>query len=432
MRNAASYLLATLFVAQTLSFPLYGQSTETNTPSAQTAEPVSTPQPPPAAPPEQTKPAKPFAAFTGRTLKNKVRIRLQPSLDAPILREIPKGDLFVVIGEKDDFYAIEAPSDIKGYVFRTYVLDNVIEGNRVNVRLEPSLEAPIIAQLSSGDRVNGQISALNSKWIEIAPPASTRFYIAKEYVEKIGNAGLKVVLDQKRDEGNRQINSIFATSQTELSKPWNQINLDGVTDSLNRIIKEYPEFPEIQSKSKEMLTMVQESYFQKKMEYLETLSKNADAMNSQNKELSNKVAAQQQRINELVQNNQPAAEDMAPPSNSNTSSPEDRMNSWLPVENQLYETWSEMHENQPISSFYDEQLQNAASLKGIIQLYDRSVRNKPGDYVLLNPTTRIPTAYLYSTQVNLNDYVGKQVTVKAVPRGNNNFAYPAYFVLAVE
>lgn len=49
------------------------------------------------------------------------------------------------------------------------MLDNTIEGNRVNVRLEPNLEAPIIAQLNAGDKIEGQISALNSKWYEITP-----------------------------------------------------------------------------------------------------------------------------------------------------------------------------------------------------------------------------------------------------------------------
>lgn len=458
MRNSASYLLATYFVAQTLCHPLYGESDEQKTipvnqtsnqstentqftPPPQPNPPPSPPTPPtPPTPPQPSTPKTPFTSFTGRTLKNKVRIRLQPSLDAPILREINKGDLFVVIDEADDFYAIEAPADVKGYVFRTYILDNVIEGNRVNVRLEPNLESPIIAQLNAGDKVDGQISALNSKWVEITPPDTTRFFIAKEYVEKIGNSGLKAILEKKREEGTQLLNSTFTASQTELRKPWNEINLNEINDSLNKIVKNYTDFPEIQLRAKELLTMIQESYFQKKIEYLETLAKNTDLINAQNKELSNKLTAQEQRISELEQSNAPApaaadASNLPPPPpsyGSSTSTPVDRMNMWLPVENQLYESWAESHENQPISAFYDDQLQKAKELKGVIQLYDRSVRNKPGDYVLLNPTTRIPVAYLYSTQVNLQDYVNKEVTVKVAPRENNNFAYPAYFVLAVE
>ncbi len=440
MRLAPSYLLVTFCVAQTL----YGEpnNLETNTtplienPAPQIQE---TPPPPPAKPPKPPISSKPFAAFTGRTLKNKVRIRLQPSLDAPILREINKGDLFIVVGETDDFYALQAPSDVKGYVFRTYILDNVVEGNRVNVRLEPNLEAPIITQLNAGDKIEGQISALNSKWLEIAPPSSTRFFIAKEYVEKLGNAELKAKLDQKRASATALLNSTFTASQSELSKPWNEIHLDSITENLNKIIKDTNDFPDIQSKAKELLTMVQESYFQKKIVYLEALSKNTDLINAHNKELSSKLALQEQQINQLEQKNR----DLPGMTNSNTivtsdnnqaqnSNSIDKMETWLPIENHLYESWAESHENQPIAAFYDNQLENATVLKGVIQAYDRAVRNKPGDFVLLNPITQIPDAYLYSTKVNLQDYIGKQVTVKAYTRDNNNFAYPAYFVLSIE
>ena len=169
------------------------------------------------------------------------------------------------MGEDDDFYAIRAPADVKGYVFRTYVLDNVIEGNRVNIRLEPNLEAPIIGQLNAGDKVNGQISASNNKWLEIAPPESSRFFIAKEFVEKIGDANLKVVLDKKREDGNRLLNSTLALSQNELNKPWNEINLNEINENLNKLVKDYADFPEIQSKAKELQNTVQESAFQKKL-----------------------------------------------------------------------------------------------------------------------------------------------------------------------
>lgn len=435
MRNTVSCLLSTFIIAQTISLSLYGESnaqqTVSETPPTAMIETTQSPQ----AVQEPSKPIKPFTAFTGRNLKNKVRIRLQPSLDAPILREINKGDLFVVVGETDDFYAIQAPNDVKGYIFRTYVLDNVVEGNRVNVRLEPSLEAPVIAQLNAGDKINGQISASNNKWLEISPPDSTHFFIAKEYIEKIGNSNLKIVLDQKREEGNRLLNSTFTASQNELNKPWNQINLDSINDNLSKLLKDYSDFPDIQFKAKELQTMVQESSFQKKIAYLETLAKNTDVINAQNQELSNKVTVQEQRISELEQNNQPNANSSTqlPPSYTpDAANSADRMNSWLSVENKLYENWAEIHENQPISAFYDDQLQNAKTLKGVIQIYDRSVRNKPGDYVLLNPVTHLPSAYLYSTQIDLQNYVGKEISVRVAPRENNNFAYPAYFVLSVE
>src|SRR5271156_3313893 len=50
-------------------------------------------------------PAPDFLAFTGKVVKNKVRLRHQPNLDSPILKEMNQGDLLVIIGETEDFYA---------------------------------------------------------------------------------------------------------------------------------------------------------------------------------------------------------------------------------------------------------------------------------------------------------------------------------------
>lgn len=418
MRIAISFLLAFCFSAQTLHGDPVDQESSTLSISASTqSDPVI---------------SKPFNAFTGRIVKNKVRIRLQPTLDAPILREINKGDLLVIVGETDDFYAIEAPADVKGYVFRTFVLDNVIEGNRVNVRLEPNLESPIIAQLNAGSKVDGQYSAVNSKWLEIAAPDTTRFFVAKEYLEKIGDSNLKAILDKKREAAYQLLDKTLAMSKTELLKPWNQININEMNDNLNRVMKDYANFPDVQAKAKELSTAIQESYFQKKIHDLEALAKNTDLINAQNKELSNRIMTQEQQMRELEQRRQANLPENVTSQPIVSSTSRDRMSVWVPLETQRYESWAAAHENQPISAFYDEQMQDAKTLQGIIQLYDRSVRNKPGDYILLNPINRTPLAYLYSTQINLQDYEGKEVTLKVSTRDNNHFAYPAYFVLSVE
>src|SRR5262245_12651703 len=102
-----------------------------------------------------------FEPFTGKVMREKVRVRVQPNLECPIVMELRRNDLVIATDEVDDFYAIQAPSMIRGYVYRPYVLDGVIEGDRVNVRLAPHLEAPIIAQLNSGDKVEGTISTQN-------------------------------------------------------------------------------------------------------------------------------------------------------------------------------------------------------------------------------------------------------------------------------
>jgi len=55
---------------------------------------------------------------------------------------------------------------------------------------------------------------------------------------------------------------------------------------------------------------------------------------------------------------------------------------------------------------------------------------KPGNFIVRDRD--MPKAYLYSTMVDLQNYVGKYVTLTLVKRPNNNFAFPAYFVFEVE
>lgn len=166
-----------------------------------------------------------FTPFTGKIIRNKVRLRLQPNLEGTIIRELDKGELLLVIGEDEDFYLVRPPQDIKAYVFRTYVLDNVVEGKHVNVRLYPELEAPVLGQLNQGETINGVISPLNSKWLEILPPQTAKFYVCKEFMEKIGSAE-KLVDIQKR---NKEVQSLFETSEEitrlELQKPFTEIVL---------------------------------------------------------------------------------------------------------------------------------------------------------------------------------------------------------------
>lgn len=352
---------------------------------------------------EDTEQTAPFKAFTGKVTRNKVRLRLQPSLEGKILRELNKEDMLIVIGETDDFYIVKAPDDIKAYVFRTYVLDNLVEGKNVNVRLEPDLEAPIIGQLNHGDKIQGTISPLNSKWLEIATPESTKFYVCKEYIEKIGDPGLKAAIQKRRNEVNVLLNNTYQLSQDELKKPFQDIHLEPIVSNFNKVIAQYPEFSAQVARAKELLASTQDSYLQKKLAYLE-------------------AKAQGQLEPEKAKEAEKAQIDAVSP----------KAAFWIPLELEFYQKWASENNQGSLSRFYENQRQEGVVLKGMIEPYDRAIRNKPGDYLLISNTTRLPNAYLYSTQVDLDAYRGKFVTVIAAPRPNNNFAHPAYFVLTVD
>ncbi len=110
--------------------------------------------------------------------------------------------------------------------------------------------------------------------------------------------------------------------------------------------------------------------------------------------------------------------------------PTDRMKMWEPVEESLYLGWASRNEDRSMDEFYDEQKQSAETISGIVEAYSAPVKRKPGDFILKDKD--LPLAYIYSTHINLQDYVGKKVTLRVAPRANNNFAFKAWFVLSVE
>lgn len=362
-------------------------------------------------------------AFTGKVTKNRVRLRLQPSLESSIVRELNEGDTIVVAGETDDFYAIEPPTDVRAYVYRTYVLDGAIEGSHVNIRLTPDLTAPVIEQMNTGDPVNnGVIYAKDKHWIEFTLPPSVKFYVAKDYVKKIGDRYYAVTLKRRQTDVKALLSSATVTIQSEMQKPFDQIRIEDSIRKLNQIIKDYSDFPEESNQAKTLLASTQESYMRKKIASMEQklyTVQNQQTQQSVQTQTPQLQAQQQKQVKIPIEN--PAAA-----FNS-------KMATWQNVEQEIYENWAKEHpdQNATMRGFYQQQEKDAVDLTGILEVYTRSIQKKPGDFILVNPQTNLPIAYLYSTHVDLQGKVGQVVTLKAAPRNNNNFAFPAYYVLSV-
>jgi hypothetical protein len=375
--------------------------------------------------------------FTGKILSNKVRLRTQPTLDSSIIKELNKDDLFVITGEKEDFYAVIPSKNTKLYVFRTFVLDNVIEGSRVNVRLEPNLDSPVVIQLNSGDRVDGTVAG-NGKWLEISAPSDVRFYVAKDFVEKVGDADLITKLEKRRAEAKQFLDDATIAGQKELQKPYDQINLDPILVTLNRLTTDYADVPQYASKAKELQKSLQDAYLQKKVSYLENKTQNINWQDT-NKQLQNDIQTQNDKLNDLENrlknsntpnNNKPTIANK--PSTPQKPTLTTKMAAWNGPEEAIFSGWATQQSERPtVNDFYSNQKEHAVELRGVIESYNKPVKNKPGDYILINKFNNLPMAYLYSNQINLQDFEGLDVTIKASPRPNNHFAYPAYFVLEV-
>jgi hypothetical protein len=340
-----------------------------------------------------------FSPFTGRVVANKVRLRLQPDLNGHIVKELVKNDFIKVTNQEGDFYCVEPPESFRAFVFRSFVIDNVVEGNRVNIRLEPDLEAPVIGHLNSGDRVEGIVSEANKKWLEITPPANIHFYVAKEFIEKAGGPDFKAKMESRKHTAQQYFEAAQLHAKSEMTSPFEEINFERVKQGYLTVINDYTDFPQIVESAKEALAQVQDEYLQKRIAYLEQKASGGSVVSTAPHVVASQPTPQGLRM-------------------------------WETVEQGLYSNWASLHDRQEKESFYEDQRLAAATISGVVEPYKTPVKNRPGDYVVKNKN--LPVAYIYSTHVNLDDYVGKKVNLICAPRDNHNFAFPAYYVLDVE
>ncbi len=382
---------------------------------------------------EQTVEEQHFRPFTGKVLGSRVRLRVQPNLESHIIRQLKAGDMFIITAEQDDFYAISAPKNLKSYIHRKFILDGQIEGTRVNVRLKPTLESPVVAKLNTGDKIEGTIAAENSKWMEISAPENTRFWVYKDYIENIGGPEIYLRLEKKRQRVENILETATAAIKSELQKHFADIHIDQALNDLNQIAKETEDFPYYAEEAKNLIADTSEEYLQKKIAYLESLTDSStDIWKRKNIQLKDQIEKQYVKIDEMQQQISDEKHVNAGIQTLISESATPEMQSWEPREAKHYELWALNEDGSPdFDSFYMQQQQKAVILEGVLKPYHQSVKNRPGDYLLINERTNLPIAYLYSTKVNLQQYIGKKVNVRGAKRPNNNFAFPAYYILTL-
>ncbi|NGX56833.1 MAG: hypothetical protein K1060chlam5_01079 [Candidatus Anoxychlamydiales bacterium] len=357
-----------------------------------------------------------FHSFTGKITGNKVRVRTSADLDGKVVKQLNKNELVFVKKEANDFYAIKPFSTSKAYVYKNLIVDGVVDGNLVNIRFSPDLDSPVLGQLKKGDRVLGDVCEQNSKWYEIQIPDHISFYIAKEYITYAGDEKYYAQIEKKKSEVETLLNSAYFITQTEIKKPYDEMRPDQAIDQFDAIIKGYSDFPEHVKQAKEGLVLLQDNYLQKKIAYLEA---KASISEMEKEEL----------LLSIEKSNSPKIKRPVYTSiKSNKNLPE-KLKFYQPLEESLYLTWTTFHPDKSIDDFYLEQEIDANTISGVIESYSHPIKNKPGNFIVSNGSKK---AYLYSTKLDLDKYVGKKIKLKVSPRPNNNFAYPAYFVNSIE
>lgn len=363
-----------------------------------------------------------FTPFTGEIKGERVRLRLAPHVDSSIIKELSKGDFVAVIGESKDYYIVSAPEGLKGYVFRTFVLDNIIEGEQVNVRLEPSTSSPVLARLSRGTEIQTTSNQPQGKWLEIVLPNQCSFYIAKNFVTNKGPLDL-----YKHREGQKKIaldllESAKTFAKEELQKTLDTIDLEAIYKKINLVqSEEFNNIPGLQPLIQKALEEIQDTYLSKSL-----LNQNKDSGMHSLKSLETSYTETSIPTQSLL------SQHIRKQTKIKTSP---KVQSRENLEYSLYKVWVDMQpQGNPkkltLEAFYEEEQKKKQVLVGELDIYPHVVKNNPGDYLLKDKENVV--AFVYATKIDLEKWLGKRVSVECLPRPNNYFAFPAYHIISIK
>lgn len=343
------------------------------------------------APKKETRSENVFTAFTGKVKGSRVRLRTAPNTDSTIVDELSHGELLAIVGQSNDFYIVEPRDNTKLYVFRTFVLDNAIEGSRVNLRLAPHLDSPVVTQLNTGDKIEIIPSSEQSKWLAIKPPSNIKFYVAKSYITEEGPISLVSEIAARKKKSENLLEEFTAVLEDQSQRAAQSIPYKTLEEKYHYLVETAEGFPQYVEAADAQWKRFKESYFAKQLDFLNDKLEAATA----------------------------------------TTEPPKKIDlTWEQKENELFSAWQAENPDKTRADFDFEQNNLSLTLTGTLEPFTKHVKNRPGDYLLR--VDNKPVAYLYSTQVDLEKNVGKAVTLKAVDRDNHFFAFPAYKVVELQ
>lgn len=363
--------------------------------------------------------------FSGQVIGKKVRLRLTPDLDGHVIKELTKGEIFAVEGEQNGYYAVRPPKNSKAYIFRTFVIQDTVEGDRVNVRLYPDMDAPIVTQVNSGQKIPNALVADNTKWLEIDVPRDVYFWISKDYLEEIGPADLLQKIDNRKVEVRDKLKTAYFSSQAEMKKPFKEINLELAKEGFTKIINEYADLQDEVQKASDYLKILEKLYAEKNIAYLEEKALLAAKELENIKASPTETLIEESKVDNIIDSH---TYSIPAPLKAVAGT---ALENWLPIEQDYYNAWLVENPLASMHDFYLDQEKNSQVLTGTVEPFSHFVKNKPGDYIIRS-SNNMPIGYIYSTHVNLQEYLGKTISMKVVVRDSHAFAFPAYYVLSLD
>lgn len=129
--------------------------------------------------------AVPLSAQTPvRVTADRVNLRAKALLTAEVVAQAAYDERLTAYEIGEEWVEVAAPAEADLWVAKSYVQmpANTIGANRVNVRAGPGINYNVVATLELGATVEPRGEEIQ-EWLKIAPPASARLWISREYVE---------------------------------------------------------------------------------------------------------------------------------------------------------------------------------------------------------------------------------------------------------
>lgn len=126
--------------------------------------------------------------FPAEIVGDGINIRLDSTINSPVLGTLDKGQLVTVVFGHYGWYKIILPKDIPVFIKDDFVsavqpqAARVIN-DRVNIRTGPSDSSSVIGMASKGDILN--VLGRQKIWYKIEPPDSCFGWVHKQFIRKL-------------------------------------------------------------------------------------------------------------------------------------------------------------------------------------------------------------------------------------------------------
>jgi uncharacterized protein YgiM (DUF1202 family) len=150
-----------------------------------------------------------FSPFTGQVTEDDVNVRCDSTVGSPVITAVKKNAQLEIVKENYDWYKIRLPKQAPAYIRKDLVecvssfkneeplggkdfpgsapagacLNARVSKGRVNIRLQPNEDSPILGKEDQGAPL--AISLETKDWYKIVPPANTFGWIHKKFIEPV-------------------------------------------------------------------------------------------------------------------------------------------------------------------------------------------------------------------------------------------------------